>query len=509
MRPRYEQRSDPYRRPPPRDEKYAPPSRSRPEYATRDSRYAPYPSHHPPAEFNGYRDSNRRYSPPARTSSRYYEEPRHAERGPPQRAYTPPSAHHSSSRRYNDQYPARDEYSPRQSHYSSRRDTLPQQSFPSSRDHPRDYQPPARSYNQPPRRDPATKPPPREMSPVRGDLLPTTMKFMRQHDKESEPSSRYERRAPPPRDDYPDRSRPSASSYRRDEAPRSRLPPRNGYDDDSRRRPASRPFRGRGGATRGKRPAKYDVSPIRTSENEGQQNGDSPQKRRHPSTPPQSRSRTITPPEKIQADELKRNGHHKKAIEENEDIEDDQLEFEDDQLEFEDEIDPAVVEKETKSQRKWIQPPNVEDLKLMDVTEGVEMAEINERASTSVDCPLSPSSTVSEEIRYLSGDSFDKIAAYVQGQVDTSVDDYKILEEMNKTTAQRYKDMHQVAETISTRLKNLGDKYQSLRPQLDQIDQIDEVSKRLENTVGVLEKYFNALEGKFKQVQSSPTRSQN
>lgn len=47
------------------------------------------------------------------------------------------------------------------------------------------------------------------------------------------------------------------------------------------------------------------------------------------------------------------------------------------------------------------------------------MAEINERASTSVDCPISPSSTVSEEIRYLSGDAFDKISAFVQGQVDS------------------------------------------------------------------------------------------
>jgi hypothetical protein len=47
------------------------------------------------------------------------------------------------------------------------------------------------------------------------------------------------------------------------------------------------------------------------------------------------------------------------------------------------------------------------------------MAEINERASTSVDCPVSPSSTVSEEILSLSGDAFVKISAYVQGQVDS------------------------------------------------------------------------------------------
>jgi hypothetical protein len=109
---------------------------------------------------------------------------------------------------------------------------------------------------------------------------------------------------------------------------------------------------------------------------------------------------------------------------------------------------------------------------------------------------------------------------------------------MNKTTAQRYQDMHQVAETISTRLKTLSDKCkyfccllitfislldQDLRPQLEQIEQIDEVSKRLEATVGALEKYFNSLgkslvltlstflflEAKFKQIRTSPTRSQN
>lgn len=39
-----------------------------------------------------------------------------------------------------------------------------------------------------------------------------------------------------------------------------------------------------------------------------------------------------------------------------------------------------------------------------------------------------------------------------------SIDDYKILEEMNKLTTQRYKDMHQVADTISTRLKQLSEK---------------------------------------------------
>lgn len=40
---------------------------------------------------------------------------------------------------------------------------------------------------------------------------------------------------------------------------------------------------------------------------------------------------------------------------------------------------------------------------------------------------------------------------------------------------------------------NLVNSDKSLKPHLDQIDQIDEVSKRLEDSVSVLEKYFNSL----------------
>lgn len=50
------------------------------------------------------------------------------------------------------------------------------------------------------------------------------------------------------------------------------------------------------------------------------------------------------------------------------------------------------------------------------------------------------------------------IHVFLIPKFSASVDDYKILEEMNKTTSQRYQDMHTVAETISTRLKNLGNK---------------------------------------------------
>ncbi|CAD5219612.1 unnamed protein product [Bursaphelenchus okinawaensis] len=133
------------------------------------------------------------------------------------------------------------------------------------------------------------------------------------------------------------------------------------------------------------------------------------------------------------------------------------------------------------------------------------MAEINERASVSIDCPLSPGFETGDEIRHTATESFTKMREYVNGQVQATVADYKLLEELNKTTEQRYLDMHQVAKNITGRLGDLTQKYDSLRPYLRQVDEVEAISKELETTVGVLEKYLNALETKFKMLQlSSP-----
>lgn len=82
-----------------------------------------------------------------------------------------------------------------------------------------------------------------------------------------------------------------------------------------------------------------------------------------PSTPSRSRSRTITPPEKVQANDFKRNGHQRILSQEEE---------EEDMLDFEDEIDPAIVEEAAKVnvQRLQIKPPDVDDLNLKDEAGG-------------------------------------------------------------------------------------------------------------------------------------------
>uniref|UniRef100_A0A7E4UPW0 Biogenesis of lysosome-related organelles complex 1 subunit 2 n=1 Tax=Panagrellus redivivus TaxID=6233 RepID=A0A7E4UPW0_PANRE len=131
------------------------------------------------------------------------------------------------------------------------------------------------------------------------------------------------------------------------------------------------------------------------------------------------------------------------------------------------------------------------------------MSEINERASASVDCPMSPLS-VSDEVRRLSDNVFQKVSTFVRGQVQSTVTDYKLIEDMNKTTAQRYGDMKLVAETISGRLSQLEGKYESLRPYLQQVDEIEAASKKLEAVVDALDTYVGDLETKLKVFQQPP-----
>uniref|UniRef100_A0AC34RIB2 Biogenesis of lysosome-related organelles complex 1 subunit 2 n=1 Tax=Panagrolaimus sp. JU765 TaxID=591449 RepID=A0AC34RIB2_9BILA len=128
------------------------------------------------------------------------------------------------------------------------------------------------------------------------------------------------------------------------------------------------------------------------------------------------------------------------------------------------------------------------------------MSEINERASANLECPMSPLSA-NDEVRKLSDSVYDKVSTFVMGQVSSTVADYKVIEDMNNSTAQRYSDMKQVASTISGRLTELEEKYESLRPYLQQVDEIEAASRRLESVVNSFEPYIAALENKVKAMQ--------
>ncbi|KAF6212686.1 hypothetical protein GE061_013212 [Apolygus lucorum] len=82
-----------------------------------------------------------------------------------------------------------------------------------------------------------------------------------------------------------------------------------------------------------------------------------------------------------------------------------------------------------------------------------------------------------------------------------SAEDYKLLEAMNNATVTKYTDMQQIATNIGKSLHELNSKYESLRPMLEQIDQIEDSVSKLEQAAYKLDNYSKRLEAKFKALE--------
>ena len=85
--------------------------------------------------------------------------------------------------------------------------------------------------------------------------------------------------------------------------------------------------------------------------------------------------------------------------------------------------------------------------------------------------------------------------------METTVEEYKLLEQMNRVTLTKYSDMSQITENVSRGVVELNSKYSSLLPYLEQIDQIDCGVGRLEQAAYKLDAYSKRLEQKFKSLE--------
>jgi len=101
----------------------------------------------------------------------------------------------------------------------------------------------------------------------------------------------------------------------------------------------------------------------------------------------------------------------------------------------------------------------------------------------------------------LASQMFSKTAGWVSGELESTVEEYKLLEEMNKVTQTKYGDMKQITTNISKGITDMNEKYSHLLPYLDQIDQIDESVSRLEQAAYKLDAYSKRLEAKFKTLE--------
>ena len=85
--------------------------------------------------------------------------------------------------------------------------------------------------------------------------------------------------------------------------------------------------------------------------------------------------------------------------------------------------------------------------------------------------------------------------------METTVEEYKLLEQMNRVTLTKYSDMSQITENVSKGVVELNGKYTALMPYLEQIDQIDASVSRLEQAAYKLDAYSKRLEQKFKSLE--------
>ncbi|XP_036607770.1 biogenesis of lysosome-related organelles complex 1 subunit 2-like [Trichosurus vulpecula] len=96
---------------------------------------------------------------------------------------------------------------------------------------------------------------------------------------------------------------------------------------------------------------------------------------------------------------------------------------------------------------------------------------------------------------------FSKMAKHLTGELTATSEDYKLLENMNKLTSLKYREMKDIAVNITRNLKDLNGKYAALQPYLGQIALIEEQVAALEQAAYKLDAYPKKLEAKYKKLE--------
>ncbi|XP_017784346.1 PREDICTED: biogenesis of lysosome-related organelles complex 1 subunit 2 [Nicrophorus vespilloides] len=96
---------------------------------------------------------------------------------------------------------------------------------------------------------------------------------------------------------------------------------------------------------------------------------------------------------------------------------------------------------------------------------------------------------------------FNKTADYLYGELTSTLEDYKLLENMNRATITKYSDMKHIAVNINKSMVDLNEKCDTLQPYLDQIEQIEDSVLKLEQAAYKLDAYSKRLEAKFKSLE--------
>jgi len=89
---------------------------------------------------------------------------------------------------------------------------------------------------------------------------------------------------------------------------------------------------------------------------------------------------------------------------------------------------------------------------------------------------------------------FAELAKYIEGELTMTSEDYRLLEQMNQLTRQRYLEMTATAERLVTTMTTVQTKYQQLESFLPQIDALVAGVSELETTVQAIDDYTAQVE---------------
>ncbi|XP_039273381.2 uncharacterized protein LOC120347454 [Styela clava] len=106
-----------------------------------------------------------------------------------------------------------------------------------------------------------------------------------------------------------------------------------------------------------------------------------------------------------------------------------------------------------------------------------------------------------KELGDLCNNMFAKLENYLKGEVANSVEDYALLERMNRSTCFKYQEMMKVATSVSQSMHEINLKFSDLRPYLEQIEQIEQSVLVLEQAAYKLDGYAKRLEERFRKLE--------
>ncbi|KAF9585206.1 biogenesis of lysosome- organelles complex 1 subunit 2 [Lunasporangiospora selenospora] len=105
-----------------------------------------------------------------------------------------------------------------------------------------------------------------------------------------------------------------------------------------------------------------------------------------------------------------------------------------------------------------------------------------------------------EHVARTSQDMFRKVTDYVKSEMLMTGEEYKLLENMNNLTRERYADLAGMAQELMHEVGKLRTTYSDFEPYLARIDEICQQADFISNVASELDEYTKSLEVRLKRV---------